>query len=139
MISFRSVGSGSVPVAFLVMVVLWLGLQSNCLKSPSVGELARTVGGACYRTAWNNYCKESKPCSPTGSGTWYKRVGQGIEQEFCYDLELFGTPGNGRRGCTTIDYQDCVKFWQCTDSACTNCGPASTERKPTDLAVSGDN
>ena len=142
MTAIRFRATVSVLVLVLFVAVFYSGLQSPCLKPPSVGELTTTTGGACYTCTNDDYCKTcSKPCKelqPPGCGVYRKWVAGGITQKFCWDLEKFGPPGAGKRACSTSDYQVCVTIYECTDSSCNNCGDPATEEKPTVCTPTGD-
>lgn len=121
-------------IVFIASAVAVQGLNGHAMTSLSQDDLDLHIGGACFGCLPQDFCKKDVPCTETspGSGVWYKYDAQGITQKFCYDREKFNTPGNGYKICRTQNPQDCVKAFTCTDSACNNCGPPSTERKDTE-------
>ncbi len=126
---------GSMLVMGLITIAGWMS-QSKSIQSADSRELVGKMGGACYAclgATEDPACKTGfLPACEQHTGFCVKYTFTGIKVDYCRDA----APGEGGTvGCRTDTPQVCVRIKTCSTcdktAPCTNCGPESTEDKPT--------
>ena len=116
-------------LAFGAGIGFCLDGECDALKSASSVQMNSAFGGVCFGCLTQFYCWNNTPCHEEAENIYSKKSGTGINQKFCYDTE-----SGGYSVCRTLNPQDCMQIFTCTDEECTNCGPPGTERKDTECS-----
>ena len=114
-------------------------LLNNGPEPASTMDKTTSFGGACLDClgpTLDDACETGfKPACEIKTGFCLKATFTSLTVDYCVPVPS----GTGYRGCNTYAPKTCVEISTCTgcglNNLCTNCGPASTEEKPTECST----
>jgi hypothetical protein len=119
--------------------VMSLLLLSFFLVQPPAGHLL-PASGPVISSTWGGKCQDCNAIGCVGAFCreqtyfYFKQVPTLATKLYCFDVGV-GMPETTE--CSSSDPQDCYKYYQCTDSNCTDCTYISSEKVDTVCSVGG--